>query len=280
LDRILRVHRMEYTKQRTARLSDAIKSGATPREGAPESPVPPLPPPSSPPLDPDLRERLRGPVPDSQPEKELEKAPDDVRTLAVDYDGQGERHKAWRQVTLELTEEVFSDWPPLGPRTTISLAKHMERHGRTPTGWIERWAREKHLETTDRAYHEMKCLGEILEQAGSYDQLNLGSLSCMELLVRRMQIIIDAYSRNAARPNFDNAEHFSGLGSAMEGVSVELRAYAARKAKQEAEIEQARQKARDLRGTGGGGAGSGDGAADDGGHAGGGRGRGRGRGRG
>ena len=36
---------------------------------------------------------------------------DDLRTLWVEYDAHGDRHKAWRDFTREATFEISKDWP-------------------------------------------------------------------------------------------------------------------------------------------------------------------------
>ena len=64
-------------------------------------------------------------------------SPDDVRTLAVDYDSHGKRHKDWRDVCAESHIESFSDWPVEGPPTCLTLMKHMDKHVRSPSGWLE-----------------------------------------------------------------------------------------------------------------------------------------------
>ena len=139
----------------------------------------------------DLKKRLR--VESSSagdgwpgPEKD-EREGGDVRTLSIDYDGQGERYKEWRVVVRESYAEPFSDWPVDGPRTCVVLGKHAEKYGRTPTGWLVAWSREVKMDHTDRTYYELKSIAEVLEYAGCYDQLNLGNLACMELLARRWQ---------------------------------------------------------------------------------------------
>ena len=39
----------------------------------------------------------------------------DARTLAVEYDAQGKRHKDWRNVCGESTLEHYPDFPVSGP---------------------------------------------------------------------------------------------------------------------------------------------------------------------
>ena len=77
---------------------------------------------------------------------------------------------------------------------------------RTPKQWLLVWSRHKGIHDNDRVMHEMRALLEAFEYAGTYDQLNLGSLACMETLGRRMQSIVDAYnSGSAASPGAQHA---------------------------------------------------------------------------
>ena len=77
--------------------------------------------------------------------------------------------------------------------------------------------------------------------------MNLGSLVSMELCGLRLQTIIDAYETNPKQPSFDHAKYFSGMPSSSDAVSPSLRSFAAKKARDEAEIEKQRQKVRELR---------------------------------
>ena len=54
--------------------------------------------------------------------------------------------------------------------------------------------------------------------------------------------------QSATKPNFESARFFSGFGPATDAVSPELRCFAARRARDEAEIEKQRQKVRELKG--------------------------------
>ena len=194
-----------------------------------------------------LRDRLGRADNQEDGEKGEEERSEDLRTLAIDFDGQGDRYKNWREVTREVHAPEFGDWPLEGPRSTVHLCKHAERHGRSPTGFLEKWARSKKVEETDRVFYELKTLMDILETGGSYDQLNLGALACMEVCSRRAQTIFDAYEVNPSKPNFESARYFSGQGSISDAVSPELRSFVARRARDDAEVEKQRQKVRELR---------------------------------
>ena len=170
----------------------------------------------------------------------------EVRTLWVDFDEHGERFKRWRDVVKESFTPVFPETPLEGPTTALHLIKHAERHGGDPRLWLQLWTRSKHIEQTDRVYHEMKVLCDALYYGGTFDQLNIPALISMETICRRVQAIVDAYS-NPSRPSWENAKLFSGQGSPEDIVSPSFRTYAAKRNKDELELLQARQKVRELR---------------------------------
>ena len=172
---------------------------------------------------------------------------EDIRTLAVDFDRQGERYKEWRVVAAEVKHEETDPMPFEGPPTMTFLCKHMERHGRTPKGWVETFVREKGLTSQDRVVHELRCLAEIMELAGTFDQLNLANLASMEFLGRRIQAIVDAHTVNPQKPNYESSTLFTGVLRAADGIAPELRNYVARRARDEAEVEKQRQKVRELK---------------------------------
>jgi hypothetical protein len=194
-----------------------------------------------------LRARLRGADAAAAGEPGGAVQSEDVRTLAVDYDAQSERHKAWRDVVRESWESNYKDWPVEGPHCVLHLLKHFSRHGGTPTQWLDLWCREKRVEATDRIYYELRTLAEAFETGGTYDQLNMPSLAAFEVLGRRWSTIIDAYGVNPSKPNFESAKFFTGKGDWTDSVSPELRRHVAQRATAELEIEKSRQKTRELR---------------------------------
>ena len=171
----------------------------------------------------------------------------DVRTLWVDYDSHGERYKVWKDVCSESFTPVQDSKPIDGPCTALHLLKHTLHQGGDPRLWMQLWARAKHLEPTDRTFHEMKMLTEVLFLAGTYDQVNIPSLMSMEVVCRRIQAIVDAYM-NPAKPSWENAKIFTGQSSPEDIVSPVFKTYAVKRNKEELELLQARQKVRELRG--------------------------------
>lgn len=171
----------------------------------------------------------------------------DVRTLWVDYDDQGERYKEWRRVAQESHAQHFSDFQSDGPPKQVHLCKHMLRHGGDPRMWLQLWQREKKLEATDKVVHEMKVLTDSLFYARSYEQINVGARVAMEVICRRIQLLVDAYA-NPLRPNWDMAKVFNGQASPDDGISPSFRSWATKRSRDEAEIASARAKVRELRG--------------------------------
>eukprot|EP00439_Symbiodinium_sp_Y106_P077626 s190_g16.t1 len=176
-----------------------------------------------------------------------ETSQEEIRTLWVDFDEHGERFKRWRDVCKESYAPVMDDKPIEGPLTALHFIKHAERHGGDVRQWLHLWCRSKHIETTDRVYHELKVLTDSIHYAGCHDQLNIPALISMELLCRRVQSIVEAYT-NPSRPTWEHATVFQGQGSPEDTVSPVFRTYAVKKNKEELELLQARQKVRELRG--------------------------------
>ena len=172
---------------------------------------------------------------------------EEVRTLWVDFDDQGERHKRWREVVTESYTPAYDEKPLEGPLTALHVMKHMERHGGDPRQWLGVWARTKHIEPTDRVYHELKVLTDCLYFSGTFDQVNIPALMGQEVVCRRIQAVVDAYM-NPSRPSWENAKVFSGMGAPEDIISPSFRTYATKRNKDELELLQARIKVRELRG--------------------------------
>ena len=85
---------------------------------------------------------------------------------------------------------------------------------------------------------------DIFCQAGCYAQLNMGALACMELVSRRLQQNTEACAHGADAPNWASAKHFSGSSSSLDLVPQEMRSYASRLSRDEAELEHLRARAK------------------------------------
>ena len=137
-----------------------------------------------------------------------------------------------------LFESRLIDWsrPRLsGKPTALHMCKMFERYGGSPRGWLERWLREKGISSTDRVSCELRSLVEAVEEAGTFDQLNLGALACLEVLCRRVALLVDAH-RNPSRPSYANAKFYTGPDTADELVSPEFRAHVVKLAKDDHDV--------------------------------------------
>ena len=179
-------------------------------------------------------------------EKDSRETNPDARVLEVDYDSEGERFKEWRQVTLECRDFNFSDWPLDGPLTTQHFLKHTARNGGDPKRWLAEWMRAKQIQEGDRVSFEMKVLIECLYIGGTYDQLNLSGLASIEVIARRIQAIVDAYSSGPI-PDWHSAKVMTLYRSPEDAISPQLRSWAARKNKEELDLAQTRAKVREGR---------------------------------
>ena len=216
-------------------------------------------------------------------EKPETEALEDLRTLWVDHDSHGKRWKEWKAVCHECSEDVAEDAPLDGPGSTLHLMRYMERFGGNPRLWLDTWSRDVSLHKSDRTYHELSVLTEVMLIGGSFDQINLSALQSFEKVARRVQIIIEAH-RPGQAPQWQMAKYLGGDSSLGDGVSPALRSYGSWRAREDFEVQSARSRV-----LGGGKKGGFDEeAGGDGGDAGGGatddsrgpsRGRGRGRGK-
>ena len=170
--------------------------------------------------------------------------------LAVKYDEHGERFRTWREVCALLEEDLFDDgWPVADDiRTMLWLSKVFTKTGLSPTAWVERFLSTAGWAATDRSAHELRCLAKIIEVAGCYDQLNLASLGCFELVARRWQVLMEAHADNPASPDYDAAAYISGAYLEKAVVAPSLRAHVAKEMRAEAEVKTHLGKVRELRG--------------------------------
>ena len=127
------------------------------------------------------------------------------------------------------------------------MAKNIERTGGSPAMWYQKYLVENRISSSDRLSYELQAMCRLLEHAGCYDQLNLPSLACFEVLSRRMQLLLDAASRDPGEGRFEDEELWSGHQQRTAGIAPALTAHVAVRTKEKAEIEKQRQKAQDVR---------------------------------
>ena len=184
----------------------------------------------------------------SKPVVVVEKeAASDARTLWVDWDAQGERHKEWRNVCSEAYVHEFEPYPLDGAPTCLYMCKGMLRNGGDPRRWMENFLREKSISSNERIVHEMRCLVDCLWYLGCVDQVNLGGLVGAEVVARRLASIVEAYG-DAGRVDWQAARHYRGQASVEEVIAPSLRSFVMKKAKEEMEMHTAKNRMSGLRG--------------------------------
>lgn len=173
----------------------------------------------------------------------VDEADDDARTLAVMYDDHGERFRSWKEAVAKMHESFYEGWPVEGPRTMLWMAKNIERTGGTRVLCYQKYLVENRISATDRLSYDLQSLCRLMEHAGCYDQLNRASLASFEVLARRMQLLLDAASRDPGEGRFEDEELWSGHQQRTAGIAPALTAHVAARTKEKAEIEKQRQKA-------------------------------------
>ena len=120
---------------------------------------------------------------------------EDIRTLWVDFDEQGERVKNWCAVCGEMFEANTEHWRRHhdGPLGTLDLCKELEREGGCPRRWFDKWCRDAAVNPRERSGIEMRSLTEVLYMGGAIDQLNLPALASFEMVTRRISQLVEAY---------------------------------------------------------------------------------------
>ena len=127
--------------------------------------------------------------------------PDDLRTLWIEYDARGDRHRAWWDFTREATLEIYKDWPfDDGRSAVLYMVKNFEKHDGDGLSWLASWLRQKEISENERTSIEMRCLITCLHLSGTYDRLNSPCLASMETVVRRIAQIVEANSGEGGKP--------------------------------------------------------------------------------
>ena len=172
--------------------------------------------------------------------------PEDMRTLGIEKNSRGRRHKPFTRAVAELVEDSFEDWPLRDNiRTFLWFVEKFESDGLAPIAWVEAYLARKKFGDNDRAAHELRSMGKTIECSLVYDQLNGASLCCLEHVSRRFQMIIGAHADNAQQPNYVGADHY--LEEGEEAVAPDLKEKVSKKLKDEAKTGANLEKLRELK---------------------------------
>eukprot|EP00435_Cladocopium_sp_Y103_P054313 s98_g17.t1 len=134
---------------------------------------------------------------------------DDVRTLEVRYGANGERLRTFRESVKEFQQVDFSDFP-LVPRTALDYCRAIAAVSESAVAQHHMWISAARIPDGDRSIYEDETLARILDAAITYDSLDISNLCCMELVVRRRQLLADAHSQTPGMPSYLAADHYMG----------------------------------------------------------------------
>ena len=115
----------------------------------------------------------------------------------------------------EATQESMQSAGLRGPPASLAICGKFFKHGGSPKVWFPEWAREVGITRKERAWHAVECLIEAPRQAGSFDQLNTGTIAALEAIARRLLPHAEACAKGAGNSNWSAAKHFSATTSAL-----------------------------------------------------------------
>ena len=96
----------------------------------------------------------------------------------------------------------------------------------------------------------MKVLTDAIEAAAELDQVNLGSLVCIEIPQRRLSAMAKALERGASQPSWEMAKHISGGASPYDLLSEARRSEARKAARVNLELDALRLRLQNAKPTG------------------------------
>ena len=172
---------------------------------------------------------------------------EDVRTLRVTCDEQGDRYKDWRTFCREIYFSNFNDGYEKHrevPNCSLDLFRNWSRYNFDPMQWLKDFLREYAIGPKERTAIESRMPVKAIWLSGPYDHLNGPSLACIEELSRRAAQLVEAYdSGHSGRPNWTGVKHFTATYHSGSVVPTQFWTYAHRKTKEEVEIENLRIRA-------------------------------------
>ncbi|CAK0797401.1 unnamed protein product, partial [Prorocentrum cordatum] len=159
-------------------------------------------------------------------------ARDGTRMFWIEWDGQGERYKGFREAANESADCVEGHQRQEDGLTRLHTCKMMYHTMGTPRRWLEKFLSDKHVVHADR----------VFEEAVSFDQANLGGLALLVVAERRLNVTVDAY-KCAGTPSFATAKYLAPLGESDESTAPPPRSHVAYHMKEACGVEQSVMKA-------------------------------------
>lgn len=134
----------------------------------------------------------------------------DVRIMPVTYGANGERSRDFKSTIQQMQQCEFEDFP-LEPRTCLEYLKAVGEIAESCYGQHLAWVQQSRIPEGDRAIFEDEVLSRIIDIAIKYDALNVCNLACMEMLVRRKQLLAEAHVGSPSAPSYEASDYFMGM---------------------------------------------------------------------
>ena len=99
------------------------------------------------------------------------------------------------------------------------MLRYILDHGGTPDGRHTKWATEQKVDKDSAAYHIHDLLGLALELGATWDQVDMQSLACMDVVARIYQLV----EETQGSMRIEGLEHFVGrdvAGSLKRGIAL------------------------------------------------------------
>eukprot|EP00971_Amphidinium_carterae_P169288 3354109-Amphidinium_carterae.1 len=138
----------------------------------------------------------------------------------------------------------FGDEEMEGEMSCLWYLEKIVATGLDPVARHRAWVTDSGIPSGDRSVYEHQMISLVLQTAATRDQLNMGALISMEMLVRRAMLIESAHSHSPGNPDYSHGSDFMGLGEQRGGALVNpgLLKLAASKATERTQIMKERRK--------------------------------------
>eukprot|EP00971_Amphidinium_carterae_P340415 6478747-Amphidinium_carterae.2 len=167
----------------------------------------------------------------------------DARVLPVKWRG-ATRRRGFQEAVEMMESNEYRDEEMEGEMTCLWYLEKICATGLDPVSRHRAWQTDSGIPSGDRSIYEHQVIALVLQTAATRDQLNMGSLLCMEILVRRAMLIESAHSHSPGNPDYSHGSDFMGLGEQRGGalVNPSLLKMAASKATERTQIMKERRK--------------------------------------
>ena len=178
-------------------------------------------------------------------------ASDDIRTLSVQYNMNGERKRSFKETVGEMIQVEMEDFP-YEVRTCHEYLQAVSSVAESCFSQHLAWVQQSGIPSGSRAIYEDEVLSQILDVAISYDALCVSNLASFELLVRRKQLLAEAHSYNPASPSYEGSDYWMGSRYKHGGAIVvpRLTEHVSKKLQADSQIMKERRKLEEAKGRG------------------------------